>query len=126
VIRSEDLRARREETMHRVHSFLGVDPGWSAPDQDREYNAIAVKSAPGPLMRAARHVPGSSRVRLLAPGAVTAAERLLGRSRRPVDVTTGTISPELRRRLLDELAPDLERLPGLVGGGFDAWSPVAG
>lgn len=126
VIRSEDLRARREETMHRVHSFLGVDPGWSAPDQDREYNAIAVKSAPGPLMRAARHVPGSSRVRLLAPGAVTAAERLLGRSRRPVDVTTGTISPELRRRLLDELAPDLERLPGLVGGGFDAWSLVPG
>lgn len=124
VVRSEDLRSRREETMRRVHAFLGVDPSWSAPDQDREYNAIGAKSAPGPLMRAARHLPGASQLRLLAPGAVTAAERLLGRSRRPVDVAAGTISPALRNRLLDELAPDLARLPGLVGDGFDAWSLV--
>lgn len=126
VVRSEDLRHRREETMRRVHEFLGVDPEWSAPDQEREYNSISAKSAPGPLLRAARHLPASSRLRLLAPGAVTTAERLLGRSRRPVDVAAGTISPELRRRLMDELGNDLARLPGLVGGGFDAWSPVPG
>jgi Sulfotransferase domain len=121
IITSEALRSDRRATMRRVHDFLGVDAEWSAPTQQREFNGIATKTAPGPLLRAARQLPGASRLRLLAPGAVTAAERLLHTTRRPVDVRAGAMSDELQRRLIDELAPDLERLPGHLGEDFEAW-----
>jgi hypothetical protein len=121
VLTSEDLRTDRRATMRRVHEFIGVDADWSAPVQEREFNGIASKAAPGLLVRAARNVPGASRLRLLAPRQVMAVERLLRTSKRPVDVQAGTISDELRRRLVDELAPDLERLRSHMGDGFEAW-----
>jgi hypothetical protein len=121
VITSEALRSDRRATMRRVHGFLGVDAEWSAPVEQQEFNGIAAKTAPSPLLQAVRHVPGVSRLRLLAPGPVTAAERLLRTRRRPVDVQAGAMSDELQRRLIDELTPDMERLRGHVGEGFDAW-----
>jgi hypothetical protein len=121
VITSEALRGDRSATMRCVHDFLGVDAGWSAPVHEQEFNAIAAKTMPGLLMRAGRHLPGAARLRLLAPGPIMAAERLLGTTRRPVDVDAGAMSEDLRRRLVDELAPDLDRLGGHLGPGFDAW-----
>jgi hypothetical protein len=121
VITSEALRGDRRATMGRVHDFIGVDADWSAPVQEQEFNAIAAKTAPGTLLLAARHLPGASRLRLLAPGPVMAAERLLRATRRPVDVRAGTMSEDLRQRLIDELAPDLASLRGHMEEGFDAW-----
>jgi hypothetical protein len=124
VLLSEDLRNDRAATLRRVYRFLGVDPDWEAPDQDLEYNATGAKATPGPLMRAARRIPGASRLRRLAPGQVTAAERLLGRSRQRVDVDAGRVTPELRQTLIADLAPDLERLRAYMPAEFDAWSLV--
>jgi hypothetical protein len=121
VITSEDLRNDRPATMSRVHDFLGVRADWTAPAQEREFHETGAKTAPGRLVRVARRIPGSSRLRLLAPRPVLAVERLLRRSTRRVDLHAGDLSEGLRHRLTDELGPDLERLPGLVGGGFDAW-----
>ena len=124
VLLSEDLRNDRAATLRRVYRFLGVDPEWETPDQELEYNATGAKATPGPLMRAARRIPGASRLRRLAPGQVTAAERLLGRSRQRVDVDAGRVTPELRQTLIADLAPDLERLRGHMPEEFDAWSLV--
>ena len=121
VITSEALRSDRGATMRRVHEFLGVDAEWSAPVQQKEFNSIAAKSAPSPLLLAARRLPGASTLRLRAPGPVAVAERLLRGPRRPVDVEAATMSEEMQRRLIDELTPDLERLRGHLGHGFDAW-----
>lgn len=121
VLRSEELRHDRAAAMRRVHRFLGVDPDAAAPEQDREFNTIAEKAAPSRLLRAARQIPGASRLRLLAPRPVMAIERLLRTSKRPVDVQAATLSDDVRRRLLDELRPDLERLRTHLDDGFDAW-----
>ena len=121
IMTSEALRSDRRATMRRVYDFIGVDGGWSAPVEELEFNAIAGKTAPSPLLRAVRHLPGASRLRLLAPGPVMAAERLLRTRSRRVDVQAGTMSEDLQRRLIDELAPDLERLRGHMDDSFDAW-----
>lgn len=121
VLTSEDLRNDRTTVMRRVHEFLGVDPEWTAPSTGKEFNATGEKAAPGMLLRAARLLPGGSRLRLLAPRQVEAAERLLRTSRKRVDVSDGELSVELRRRLVDEFAPDLDRLRGHLGDDFDAW-----
>jgi Sulfotransferase domain len=119
VVRSEDLRADRGATMARVHAFVGVTPRPDLPVHDQELNAIAGKSTPGLALRVGRRLPGASRLRLLAPGPVTAAERLLGRTRQPVDPRLGAVSAALRARLLDELGDTarLDPLPGQDDGG---------
>jgi Sulfotransferase domain len=121
LLRSEDLRADRAATLRRVHEFLGVDPGWTAPEQEQEFNASSAKAAPNPLMRAARRVPGASTLRRLAPKPVIAAERLLGRSRTPLDADAAALTDELRERLVAELAEDQARLRGYLPAGFRAW-----
>lgn len=121
VMTSESLRSDRRAAMRRVHEFLGVDADWSAPVQDREFNATSRKTAPGPLLRAARRIPGAGRARLLAPRPVMAVERLLGRSRQPVDTRAGMLTEGLHRQVVNELAPDLARLRGYMGRDFDAW-----
>jgi hypothetical protein len=121
IITSEALRSDRRATMRRVYDFIGVDGDWSAPVEDVEFNAIAAKTAPSPLLRAVRHLPGASRLRLLAPRPVMAAERLLRTTSRRVDVQAGTMSEDLQRRLIEELAPDLERLRGHMDDSFGAW-----
>lgn len=126
VLTSEELRSDRTVAMRRVHQFLGVDPEWTAPNSGQEFNATGEKAAPGLLLRAARLVPGGSRLRLLAPRQVEAAERLLRTSRKRVDVSGGALSVELRQRLVDEFTPDLERLRGYLGDSFDAWGLLSG
>ena len=121
LMTSESLRNDRSAALRRVHEFIGVDSGWSAPDQYREYNQTSAKTTPSVLLRAARYVPGAARLRLRAPQQVMAAERLLGSTRRPVDIQAGTMSEELQRELIDELTPDLKRLGGYLDENFDAW-----
>lgn len=121
VVTSESLRNDRRSTMRRVHDFIGVNSEWSTPAQDREFNSTGQKTAPGLPLRAARHIPGAARLRLLAPRPVMAAERLLGTTRRPVDSRAGTVSAHLERELVAELAPDLARLRGHMDEDFDAW-----
>ena len=121
VVTSETLRHDRHATMRRVHEFVGVTPDVPTPAPDLEFNATDRKTAPGLLLRTARHMPGTARLRLLAPRQVMAAERLLGTTRRPIDLESGSMSEELARVVLHELEPDLARLRAHMDEGFDAW-----
>jgi hypothetical protein len=121
LVTSESLRNDRSAAMRRVHDFIGVNGEWSAPVQDREFNAASGKMTPSLLLRIARRVPGGARLRLRAPQSVMAAERLLGSTKRPLDTQAGTMSEELQRELMDELASDLQRLSKYMDEGFDAW-----
>lgn len=121
IVTSDSLRDDRQAALRRVHDFLGVRDDWSTPVHDREFNATEEKTSPRWLLRAAHHLPGGARLRLLAPRQVKAAERLLGTTKHPVDVQAGTMPPALERRLLDELGPDVARLRGHMDEGFDCW-----
>lgn len=121
LVTSDALRDDRQTTMRSVHEFIGVTSDWSTPGQDRELNTAAGKTTPGVLLRAARHVPGATQLRLRAPRQVMAVEQLLRTSKRPVDTAASTMSEELERELLRELAPDLTRLRSHMDPDFDAW-----
>ena len=121
LVTSESLRHDRCAAMRRVHQFIGVDSEWSTPVQQREFNATDQKTAPSVLLRAARHVPGAARLRLLAPRQVMAVERLLGTTRRPVDARAGVMPQALERELMHALRPDLARLRTYMDDDFHAW-----
>lgn len=121
LMTSESLRDDRGAAMRRVHDFIGVNSDWSTPVQEREFNSTDKKTAPGPLLLAARHIPGAARLRLLAPRQVKAAERIFGTTKRPVNMEAGTIPMELERELIGELSPDLTRLRSHMNDDFDAW-----
>lgn len=121
LLRSEDLRADRTASLQQVYRFLGVDDAWTPPDGAGLYNTAEGKRSPGALLRAGRRLPGASALRRLAPGAVTAVERVAGGSRKPLDLGSAELTDELRAELAAELRPDLERLGGLVPDGFHLW-----
>lgn len=121
LMTSENLRSDRQAAMRRVLDFIGVHDEWSRPVRDQEFNATDQKTTPGVLLRAARHVPGGARLRLLAPRQVKAAERLLGRSRQPLDRQAAAMSEELTQTIVSELEPDLIRLRNHMDDTYDAW-----
>lgn len=121
LMASESLRSDRHAAMRRILDFIGVHDGWSTPAQDLEFNATDQKTTPGVLLRAARQVPGGARLRLLAPRQVKAAERLLGRSRHPVDRHAAPMSEELTQTIVSCLEPDLIRIRNYTDDTYDAW-----
>ncbi len=125
LVTSEALREDRRAVLHRVLDFIGVDDDLSVPVHDLEFNGTDQKTAPGVLLRAARHVPGGARLRLLAPRQVKAAERLLGRTNRPIDRQAASMSEELVETIMADLGPDLVRLRGHLDDPFDGWGLLA-
>lgn len=121
LMKAESLRTDRPAAMRRILDFIGVDSDWSAPVQEREFNASDQKTTPNALLRAARHLPGGARLRLLAPRQVKAAEQLFGRSRNPVDRQAATMSEELTQAVIAGLRPDLVRLAAYLDDSYDAW-----
>jgi Sulfotransferase domain len=117
---SEDLRHRQAETLRGIYSFLGVDPDWESHAAEREYHHTTAKGMPGPLLRAARRVPGASAVRLRAPRVIAAAERAL-KTGGAVDPSRAMLSPDLRARLEDELRADVAELRQYMPPAFDGW-----
>jgi hypothetical protein len=121
VVDSDDLRIRRDETLARIFAFVGVDPGFRAPEFAAIHNAAAQHSRP---TRVGRVVAGA----LL--GAL-GAERALGlRSRAPVGlkapfrrrIQPPGLSAQLREQLAEELRGDVERLRAHTGQAFAGWS----
>jgi Sulfotransferase domain len=112
VIDQTDLRERRRETLGRVFTFLGVEPGYSSPVFEQEWNTAETKlllspwvirhrSLFKPLRAAFRRRPLSS---------------LLGRPfERP------EISQKLHDRLADALRDDIGRFRDLTGMPFAEW-----
>ena len=124
LVRSEGLRHDRAAALAQVFRFLGVDPDWNPPDDEREYNTTESKKPPGALMRMGRRLPGASQLRRFAPRAITTVERLAGGSRTPLDVRSAELTADLRAELVAELRPDLQRLRDYAPPGFDLWGLV--
>jgi hypothetical protein len=117
VITSEDLRQHREDVVHRVHRFLGVDPAKVPTLSERELNVT--RRAARPIDGWIRRVPGSRTIASRAPRSVKRRwSQLVSRKVSPFDVA---ISLDLRRELEDRLRDDVRGLRQYLGNGFDGW-----
>lgn len=120
VIVFEDFRDRTAETYRGVLQFLGVDPAFAPDFEVRNPNKRVrfpllqrlVYQPPGPLLRIVpwlRRFPLVHRAREAVLSLNSSAAR-----RQPID-------PDLRRRLLAEMAPEIERLGRLIDRDLSGW-----
>jgi hypothetical protein len=120
VVTSEELRARRAETMTRVMRFIGVDPDVAVRAPAPEAHRSADKRLDTPLTTRVRRVPGYEALRRATPRALRqfASRRL----KQPVETAVdATVPDDLRRELVDTLAPDVARLREFLPTDFDGW-----
>jgi hypothetical protein len=128
VVRSEDLRHARAETVARVFRFLGVDETWRDPEFDREFHVSAEERVPRPLVRrlvspllgttttARDRAAGKLQHLPLPTPVIRTIARFTHTQPRPVE-----ISPALRRELTSLISDDVARLRELLGPEFDGW-----
>jgi hypothetical protein len=117
VLDGDALLGDRERTLHRVFTFLGVDPSFRSPRFADVLNTREEQYRLGPA--AARFARLAARLGgQRAPAEVRAAmTRLAGRR-----VDRPELGADLRRRLAETLAPEAERLRRLTGQSFAGWS----
>ncbi|HET7482658.1 MAG TPA: sulfotransferase [Actinomycetota bacterium] len=118
VVRSEDLKDRRAETLRSVLRFLLVDDSWTPDFLDEEYNVSAPKSAPGQVESRIRSLPGYRRVADVVPKPLKRKVRAaLGT---PIETKPADIPAALESELRDRFDEDLHLLRSLVGT-FEGW-----
>jgi hypothetical protein len=124
VVATEDLAARRQETLARIFRFLEVDDSFDSPEFDRvlyERSAHRRNTGPGDaVLRLARSLRTTPLGRRLPTQLMSPVHALNRATARPVP------SPELdsglRREVAEELRPDIEQLRAFTGEPFAAWS----
>jgi hypothetical protein len=123
VVANEDLASRRDETLREVFSFCGVDPGFTSPQFERQWETGSARATEGGfrLMDRAVRLPG---LRALDRNFDRLPESLRWRVERLVhDPDQGRapkpqLEPELRGRLVDLLADDVRELERICGRSF--------
>lgn len=119
LLTTEDLRERRQATMRRLFSFIGVDPDVDI-DVSGEYNRGAEKRAQRSVGPLAKLLPRSVRANpSVRPLLLRLARHRL--NTRPIAAADVTIDDDLRRRLADLVRPDVERLKAWMDPPFDGW-----
>jgi len=117
VITSEDLRHRRDATMHRVFEFLGVAAAWVPPRLDQEFNVT--RRAPRVIQGRIRGLRG---VRVVSSAIPLSVKRFAIRATsRKIEPSDRTISEGLRGKLESRLRDDVRRLRPYMSGEFDGW-----
>jgi hypothetical protein len=130
VVSSEELKDDRAATMRRLFQFCGVDPSFSSPEFEREWETGSAKGSGGfrVLDRAVR-LPG---LRGLDRNFDRLPERLRWLVERVIhDPTAGAaakpeLPAELRERMASAFAPEVERIERLAGRPFGWRVGVAG
>ena len=122
VVSREELGRERDATVRKVFGFCGIDPGFSSPEFDREWETGSGKGSGGfRLMDRAVRMPG---LRALDRNFDRLPERMRWLVERVVhDPKSGEapkpeINAELRGRLADVFRPDAARLEAIIGRGL--------
>ena len=122
IVSREELGAERDATVRRVFDFAGVDPGFTSPEFDREWETGSGKASGGfRLMDRAVRLPG---LRALDRNFDRLPERLRWLVERLVhDPQSGEgakpeLDPALRERLAGLFRDDAARLEELAGRSF--------
>lgn len=119
IVKSEDLRSKREPTLARVFAFLGVNADRMPEGLEREHNmGVENRRRRRPIDLTLRRVPGYDFLAKVSPEPLRRFKRELTTEqmvRRPI------ISNALRLELEDKLRDDVRRLRDYVSGDFDGW-----
>ena len=125
IVSREELGEDRDETVRRVFTFAGVDPGFTSPEFDREWETGSGKGSGGfRVMDRAVRLPG---LRALDRNFDRLPERMRWLVERLVhdpgagEASKPELDPELRERLAALFRDDVAKLEQLAGRGF-GWS----
>lgn len=123
IVKTEDLRDARAPTIERVYRFLDVESSWVPDNLDEEHNARpkelrAVRPIASGIFRNLKRLRGYRTLAASTPHSLKKVKRRL--ATREIDSTV-TISDEVRDELEERLRPEVERLRGYMGDGFDGW-----
>lgn len=121
VLDSDELRARRDETLAAVFRFVGVDDSFHAAEFALAHNAETGRTKPtrtGLRVSAALdRTLGSARAQVLRERAPHALKARLRQATPPP-----VLDDALRKELAEELGPQVERLRAETGLSFSRWS----
>jgi hypothetical protein len=119
VVKSEDLRSKRDQTLGRIFAFVGVDPGRMPDGIKREYNRGSDRRRRRrPIDHTLRRIPGYRLLARVSPRPLKTLKRGLTTEQaaeRPI------VSDSLRRELEERLRKDVRRLREYMRGDFDGW-----
>ena len=122
ILLTDDLERRPEETLDRVLSFLGLEPGWRPPDLGTRHHMTDRKRVPRAWWRRLGGLTIRSGIPEFNLPQGLATSRLTTRPLTPRDTT---MDDDLRRQLEDLLRPDVERLRDYLGPEFDGWGMLS-
>jgi hypothetical protein len=119
IVKSEDLRSHRDQTLSRVFDFLGLETHSVVPDDvDREFNLGRERRRHRSIAFMLPRLPGYRFVSSRTPQRLRATKRRMTTRRmgEPPDISEAT-----RRELEDALRDDVRRLRNYIRGDFDGW-----
>lgn len=115
IVKSEDLRDDRLQTLGRIFTHLGVDSSWQPPNLQEEYNRSSERR-PRSVDRGVRKIPGYRVFATIAPSPLRKLKRRLMTIEAP---PRPVLSDRARSELEDRLRDDVRRLHRYVGNQFD-------
>ena len=124
VVDSDRLRDDRIATLSRIFEFLGVDSDFDHPGFSEVWNAAESRQIPPSAWRRLRSSGMADRLVGIAPDRMRSAAR---RFRRRITEAAGdpipeiVLSPDLDRRLREELKPEADSLREFTGQSFSTW-----
>ncbi len=119
IIRSEDLRDSRAETIRRVFRFLDVDETWLPANLEQESNGTPREvRAPRKVARVLARAPGYKWVASIAPPSLKELTRRLTMQNIGSDFV---LSESVRRDLEERLRPEIQRPRTYMEKKFDGW-----
>lgn len=113
ILRADDLRDRREETVRRVLRFIGVDEESIRLDLTTMHNRSAARLGTPAWVRAVRQFGPYLRVKDRIPARLRRA--VTRTTLRPLPPGVRRLEPEVRRRLHAMVADDLDRFGTIAG-----------
>jgi hypothetical protein len=118
VLKSEDLKRDRRQTLRRVYEFLGVDGTWQPPHLEQDFQATSELRPRRAIDPALRKVPGYDRLASVAPPSLVRLKNRLTTRKAP---SRPRLSDSARRELEDRVRDDVRRLRRYMDDDFDAW-----
>ncbi len=124
VVDQSDLLADRQATLSEIFAFLDVDPAFSTADFERELNTAEGRRVYGRRYAQIRDGLAGGALRRLPSPVRRQARRALGRFESSLfpPLERPQLDDELRARLVELYAPEVERLRSLTGKRFPSWS----
>jgi hypothetical protein len=118
VLKSEDLKTDRMQTLRRVYEFLGVDSSWQPPHLWQEFQTGSEQRPRRPVDHALRKIPGYRTLASVAPLSLKRVKYRLTTKKAP---PKPALSDGARREVEDRLRDDVRRLRQYMGKDFDGW-----